>query len=400
MGAFKNEAAQNDRKLSDHFASSFPFRLLSNSTPGCLAFSTCMLGSHEVGRKWWAGEEVVPRSSAIPVRAPSNQANRDPNSSTLVDEEDGQELVKPIVMIEKIEMLTKSFSSRCRAVKDKVSVVQALMLWQANNLLSSDESLRSTAANTFEEAVSLARQAGLFDPSEVHANKDINYTPEEVLKSIISEASDLSFSFSFLPSYLPGCPDEEKLWRRWTDYEGRRRTCHLLWILDTVSCLDEDLPTKLTFEDVRHLPLPSPDTIWRTSTVNSWRSALDEYRGPTVEQAMRQLFSGKNESNFNGEPSPPTSVSNSDGKKVEDSEGPTIFGSHGPFARLILIIAILRGMLEMVDSGRNQSGDGKSFIDEFVVKREDQVSPTSGENKELSAQVMSYRSGECYFTFP
>lgn len=358
-----------------------------------------MLGSHEAGRKWWAGEEVVARNPTAFPLTNSNLINKDPNASDLIDEEDGQELVKPIVMSEKMDMLTKSFPTRCRAIKDKVSVVQALMLWQSNNLLSSNESLRSTAASAIGEIVSLARQAGLFDPNSPHVSRQIGYTPDEVLKNAISESSELSFSFSFLPSYLPGCPDEEKLWRTWSEYEGRRRTCHLLWMLDTVSALDEDIAINGSFDEFKHLPLPSPDFIWRTSTVNSWKNALDNYKGPTVEQAMRELFSGK----ANGSPqsiSPVDSNSranNTNGSSTIGDGSPSVFGSHGPFARSVLIITILRGMLQMIDSKNRQSGDGSSFMDQYIDK-EQKVSPPPGaapiENKEMSVQVSAYRSGE------
>lgn len=83
------------------------FRL--DTTPGCLAFAACMLGCHEVGRRWWAGEEVVPlQKRAQDGDSVDGATGNTQNASAavraevkaLVDEEDGMELVKPVVMTE------------------------------------------------------------------------------------------------------------------------------------------------------------------------------------------------------------------------------------------------------------------------------------------------------------
>lgn len=77
------------------------FRL--NTTPRCLAFVACLLGSHEVGRRWWVGEEVVPSPQGHQKALTNGQdpsATYDDGEHPLVDEIDGGELVKPIAVSE------------------------------------------------------------------------------------------------------------------------------------------------------------------------------------------------------------------------------------------------------------------------------------------------------------
>ena len=321
------------------------FRL--DTTPGCVAFSVCMLGCHEAGRKWWAGEEVVPKTVSnvingmkATVTEPEMELVRtraeqveDREPSKFIDEEDGQELVKPIVMTEKMDMLMRSFASRCKSTKDKCAVVQALMLYQSNSFLSSDPATRTIAAISHGSVVTLARQAGFFDAKAEHARREVSYTGQEVANKVAFEAADLCFSYSFLPSYLPNCPDEEKVWRRWAELEGRRRTAFVIFLMDTVASLDAGIPTLLKVEEVAHLPLPSPDQLWRAASSSEWRSSLESYQGPTLDAALHQLLS------HDGQVPGPRG----------DRMGCSIYGLHGPFARLVMIISLLRGIIDMLE---------------------------------------------------
>ncbi|PWN52700.1 hypothetical protein IE53DRAFT_258996 [Violaceomyces palustris] len=308
------------------------FRL--DLTPACLAFAICMLGCHEVGRKWWAGEEVIPRNSPFASKSPYEPNDvyvrptmgDDNEPSRLIDEEDGQELVKPIVMTEKMDMLLRSFASNCKTQKDKSSVIQALMLFQCNNFLSSDPTTRTIAAISHGSVVALARQAGLFDPESEHAKREISFTPQDVIQATLREAGDLCHSKSYLPVFIRDCSDEEKVWRRWAELEGRRRTAFIIFTMDTVASLDAGIPTLLTPEELCHLPLPSPDMIWRAATVKTWRANLDSYAGPSLDDALHQLLSD-DASNY----------------------GISIYGAHGPFARLVMVVALLRGIISLLE---------------------------------------------------
>ncbi len=270
-----------------------------DTTPACVAFAMCILGGHEAGRKWWAGEEVVPKSAINIINShstsmpqPSNELQHLMNKvpGQYVDEEDGQELVKPIVMKDKTEMLMRTFASRCKSVRDKCSVVQAMMLFQGNNFLSSDVTTRTVADVSHGTVVTLARQAGFFEPDAEHALREVSYTADEVTQQVMFELVDTCFSYSFTSMYTPEAEDSEKIWRRWAELEGRRRSAFIIYTMDTVAHLDAAVPTLLATKEVAHLPLPSPDFIWRSPTAASWSKALDLYKGPTLDEALQQLL--------------------------------------------------------------------------------------------------------------
>ena len=251
-----------------------------------------------------------------------------------VDEEDGEALVRPIVMSEKTDMLIRSFAKRARTEKDKVSVVQALVLFQATRFLSSDSSTRSMAAMVHPTIVAMARNAGIFDVHAVHSDRQVYYSAEDAVRSTIFESSNLSFGYSFLPTYIPGCSDDEKLWRRWSELAGRRRTAFTIFAMDSVAHMDAGITVQVVPHDLEHLPLPSPDSIWRAPNTEIWKQALEKYRGPTFGDAMRELFAS------------PTGL---DWGREENSSIPSIRGRHGPFARLSLVLALLRGVIHCVD---------------------------------------------------
>lgn len=367
-------ALHSQQNLLKHFPILHEPTFRLDTTPGCLAFAMCMLGNHQVGRMWWAGEEVVPKkgpsawSIATPKDEPMYRDNADELSKNGLfekredevryDEEDGQELVRPIVMTEKVDMLIRSFASRAKSTKDKVFVVEALMLFQSNNFLSSDPATRSVAALSHSSVVNLARKAGLFDVDAPHAQRFVTYTPDDVVRSTIFEANDLCFSFSFLPNYLPSCPDEEKLWRRWSDYAGRRRTAFMILIMDTVASLDAGLPVQIGFDEVVHLPLPSPDTVWRAPNSETWRKNLERYRGPTFDEAMSDLLAPRQ--------SDDEALAQSTDKDAS-TRAPTVFGGHGPFARLVMVIALLRGIIHLLE-GRSKRVPKESPVETWLAK--------------------------------
>jgi hypothetical protein len=223
--------------------------------------------------------------------------------------------------------------------------VQALLLFQSNNFLSSDPSTRAVAAINHTSLVGLARKAGLFSRDAIHTRRIVTYTGEEVLRSTLFEAGDLSFSYSFLPTYLPSCSDEEKIWRRWSELAGRRRTVHLIFVMDTVAHLDAGIAVQVKLDDFAHLPLPTPDTIWRAPSEESWKSALSNYIGPTLDEALTELLRPVNkasaeEEESNGRDRPPYKAD--------------IFGRHGPFARLVMVMALLRGVLHLSEERKTK----------------------------------------------
>ena len=323
-------ALHSQQNLLKHFPIIHEPTFRLDTTPGCLAFAMSMIGCHQHGRMWWAGEEVVAKRSLM-----GNGSTNGAKSlmQTRFDDEDGQELVRPVVVAEKTDMLMRSFASRAKTQKDRVSVVQSLLLFQSDHFLNSDASTRAMAAMHHTSIVKLAKQAGIFDSNAVHSGRMVSYTGEEVLRSTLFEAGDLCFSYSFLPSYLPSCSDEEKIWRRWSEFAGRRRTAYILFTMDTVASLDVGVPLQVSFSDVAHLPLPTPDTIWRAPTSGVWKKALEQYHGPTLDEALTQLLRPGEES----------------GAKVA-----SIHGRHGPFARLVMIVSLLRGLVHLLEDRKRK----------------------------------------------
>lgn len=386
-----------------------------DTTPGCLAFAFCMLGCHEVGRRWWAGEEVVPRrKGASKATAPTtfkangtnvdvkkeNHVDQKPSvengaSNSLLDEEDGQELVKPIVMTEKVDMLMRSFAGRCKSDKDRVSVVQALMLFQTNNFLSSDSTTRAIASISHGSVVSVARKAGLYDPEAKHVAQDIQYTPDQVVRNVVFEESDLCFGYSFLPSYIPGCPDEEKIWRQWAEYEGRRRTAYLIFLLDTVASLDAGLPALIELSELQHLPLPAPDTIWRASSAENFSSALKSYKGLTLGAALEELLRSHTD-----EEDEERSIAEKSEMDTDVRDGPLdskasqsanrLIGGHGPFARLLMILPILRGIVHLLQSRAEKAAEKPSPLEAWFTPSAP-GSSISNENESEDKQVEFFK---------
>ena len=333
-------ALHAQQNLLKHFPVVHEPTFRMDTTPGCIAFALCMLGGHEAGRKWWAGEEVVPKSAINIINshgAPPEADNlllraTDSGPSRYVDEEDGQELVKPVVMSEKTDALMRAFASRCKSVRDKCAVVQALMLYQCNNFLSSDATTRMVAGVSHGTVVTMARQAGFFDPDAEHAQRTMP-SAQDVMQQVLFETVDTFFSYSFMPTYGDEKQDGEQVWRRWAELEGRRRCAFVIYTMDTVAHLDAAVPTLLATKEVAHLPLPSPDYIWRAPTSTSWHTALAKHRALTLDEALQQLLSSEPGN------SPPSEVPGE----------PSLNGAHGPFARLVMVLALLRGIIEMLE---------------------------------------------------
>ncbi|CAO1623141.1 unnamed protein product [Sympodiomycopsis kandeliae] len=368
------------------------------TTPVCLAFAACMLGNHETGRRWWAGEEVVPldasgggggggNASAQPGDQPENLDSKIEPTEKRIDEEDGQELVKPIVMTEKMDMLMRSFATRCQHDKDKVSVVQALMLFQASNFLSSDATTRAVACISHGSVVSVARKAGLYDSEAAHVTREINYTAEDAVKNLAGDNGNLTFGYSSLPSYLASCGDDEKIWRQWCEYEGRRRTAFIILLMDTVASLDAGLPAMLDLVELKHLPLPASDAIWRSVDSAQFQAALEASSTITFGDAMKGLLcddkATADEEKVEDEATTTGNSPDTDGftnaKEKVEALSPALQGQQGPFARLVMLVPILRGIVHLLQ-GRVGLSATPSPLEAWLNIPDENASPATGEN--------------------
>jgi hypothetical protein len=328
-------ALHSQQNLLKHFPIVHEPTFRLDTTPGCIAFSIAMLGCHKHGRMWWTGEEAIPKKAGKPaeVKLEANEENI-MIPATRYDEEDGQELVRPIVMTDKTDKLIRRFATDAKTAQDKFAILVALTLFQANNFISADPSTRVAAAFSQTSLVTLARKAGLFDPKEAHSGRKVTYTGEEVLRTSVFESVDLCFSMSYLPALLPNCSNDERIWRRWCELAARRRTAFLVFVMDTVASLDAGIGTQVLLEEVVHFPLPTPDTIWRAPTVEAWKKGLESYYGPSLDEALTELLQPANEGCTVGPAS--------------------IYGRHGPFARLIVIMALVRGVAQLLEDRKKR----------------------------------------------
>lgn len=254
-----------------------------------------------------------------------------------------------------MDMLMRSFATQCQAEKDKITVVQSLMLFQTNNFLSSDPATRAIASVSHGSIVPLARRAGFYDPKGKHVSRSIEYSPKQVVQSVQAEAETLHYGFSFLASYLPNFLDEEKVWRQWCEYEGRRRTAYLLFIMDTVASLDAGGPTLIELDELVHLPLPAPDTIWRASDPKSFRDALEKDSGLSFFHAIKELLRPAEEGEDEESSAPDGIEAEAAPQSSQPSTGPLsmLNGPLGPFARLVILLPILRAILHVLQQRRS-----------------------------------------------
>ena len=323
-------ALHSQQNLLKHFPLVHEPTFRLDTTPGCVAFTIAMLGCHQHGRMWWTGEEAIPRKTGKSINVkPEEGSGNVFVPVTRYDEEDGQELVRPVVMTDKTDRLMRSFATHAKSAQDKFAILISLTLFQANNFISTDSSTRAVAAFNQTSLVTLARKAGLFDPKEAHSGRKVTYTGEDVLRTTVFDSMDLCFSMSYLPAILPSCSNDERIWRRWCELAARRRTAFLIFVMDTVASLDAGIDTQLSLDEVFHFPLPTPDTIWRAPTVEAWKKGLESYYGPSLDDALTEVLQPEQ-----------------DGYTV----GPaSIFGRHGPFARLIVMMALVRGIVQLLE---------------------------------------------------
>ncbi len=129
-------------------------------------------------------------------------------------------------------------------------------------------------------------------------------------------------------------------WKQWIRYEAWRRTAWLVYTLDTLAHLESNATANVPPRDIRHIPLPYPDWVWKAPTVKKWSDALTEFGWctKTLDDGMYCLAS-----------------------RVDNLTSVRIFrGRLGPYARHTLILTILRGL---VAYGRGEPSGG------YVTKR-------------------------------
>ncbi|KAG8973558.1 hypothetical protein FRC05_008626 [Tulasnella sp. 425] len=253
--------------------------------------------------------------------------------------------VSAIIRQEKSEMLVKNYARRGRMMSfaESFSLIQALLIFHVPSFLSTEHSNRITGLLFLSSIVQIARQVGLFKPEA------------EWLKPVVLEG------------------DLEVRWKEWIQRETVRRTTWLVYVLDTIASVEAGITPQMTPRDVRHFPLPAPAPVWNARTADEWAASMRKYPVDfPMDRLMQKTFDLRT-------PSPPTPDRtfqfNPDGSPNVDYIAPSVvqtmtdawhnsmhggvirdcLGTRlviGPFARLITVLTLLRGLIEFGEGKR------------------------------------------------
>ncbi|KAG8925458.1 hypothetical protein FRC01_010138 [Tulasnella sp. 417] len=253
--------------------------------------------------------------------------------------------VSAIIRQEKSEMLVKNYARRGRMMSfaESFSLIQALLIYHVPSFLSTEHSNRITGLLFLNNVVQIAKQVGLFKPEA------------EWLKPVVLEG------------------DLEVRWKEWIQRETVRRTTWLVYVLDTIASVEAGITPQMAPRDVRHFPLPAPAPVWNARTADEWAASMRNYPVDfPMDRLMQKTFDLR-------APSPPnpdrTFQFNQDGTPNVDYIAPSVvqtmtdawhnsmhggvirdcLGTRlviGPFARLITVLTLLRGLIDFGEGKR------------------------------------------------
>ncbi|KAG8712080.1 hypothetical protein FRC08_015059 [Ceratobasidium sp. 394] len=229
--------------------------------------------------------------------------------------------VQGIVRTEKVDMLVKTFVRQSSKLPlcDQVSIIQSLLLYNTPAFLSEDPSERIIGHLFLGTVVKVVRKSGLFLPSADYASR-------------LSVPADASL---------------DSRWRKWVHHETSRRCAWFIYILDTLACFEAGIPSLITPRDALHLAVPASESMWSARTEGEWAALAEaggyQADGLTLDMAMQSVF-GLNNPATDGRPDAITGV------------------RLGPFARTVIVITILRGLIEF-GQGKPKGG----FVTQYWV---------------------------------
>ncbi|CUA75033.1 Transcriptional regulator ADR1 [Candida albicans SC5314] [Rhizoctonia solani] len=276
------------RTLTDHLVR-FPlvhqptFKL--SEAPHWLAFAMCTVGGLNPGEtkmKDGMGGEYTFKDTGAPW--------------------DG---VQSIVRTEKVDMLVKTFvrHSSKLALCDQVSIVQSLLLYNTPAFLSDDPSERLIGHLFLGTVVKVIRKSGMFHPTADFASR----------------------------LTVPADATLDQRWRKWIRHETCRRCAWVVYVLDTIASLEAGIPSLVSPRDLSHLALPACDSLWSAGSEVEWAAYAEaggyQNEGITLDIAMRSVFGCDN--------------------AAEEGRPDAIVALRlGPFARTVIIMTLLRGLIE------------------------------------------------------
>lgn len=155
----------------------------------------------------------------------------------------------------------------------------------------------------------------------------------------------------------------QQAWKDWIKVESVRRTVFIIFVFDTLRTLESGVTPLIKPSDVAGIPLPAPDTVWSASTAEEWNMATVSFHSSTLNSTLPLMFK---------DPSMPDDM-------FVDSEngtaGPTNplqedmtalnRSDFGAFARLVMIITLLRGILD-IGMGKRSKGTWKDVTGLWV----------------------------------
>ncbi|KAJ1309913.1 hypothetical protein OPQ81_006672 [Rhizoctonia solani] len=276
------------RTLTDHLVR---FPLVHQSTfklseaPHWLAFAMCTVGG------------LNPRETKMKDGMGGEYTFKDPGAPW-----DG---VQSIVRTEKVDMLVKTFvrHSAKLALCDQVSIVQSLLLYNTPAFLSEDPSERVIGHLFLGTVVKVIRKSGLFHPTADFASR----------------------------LTVPADATLDQRWRKWIRHETCRRCAWFVYVLDTIACLEAGIPSLVSPRDLSHLALPACDSLWSAGSEVEWAAYAEagghQTEGITLDIAMRSVFGYDN--------------------AAEEGRPDAIVALRlGPFARTVIVMTLLRGLIE------------------------------------------------------
>jgi hypothetical protein len=107
------------------------------------------------------------------------------------------------------------------------------------------------------------------------------------------------------------------------------RTAWLVYILDTIASLDQGAKIQVTTREIRHIPLPCSTAIWHAPTAKEWWDGMMEQEFPRykLDDAFACMASKPQH-----------------GALLE--RGSLHKREIGPYARHILVLTVLRGIID------------------------------------------------------
>jgi hypothetical protein len=121
-----------------------------------------------------------------------------------------------------------------------------------------------------------------------------------------------------------------------------------VYVLDTQASVEAGAVPLVSTGGVRNLPLPAPPTIWGASSASNWAALISHPSAIifSLDEAMQKLFDQR----------PTFSLTSG----AQEAPSPLEILPIGPFARLVIVITLLRGLVDYAE-GKDRGG--------YVVRR-------------------------------